>query len=425
MKRLWTQTRSFPPIVRLLMVNQFAINFGFSMLMPYLAFHLAGGLGLAASAVGLVLGLRHLSQQGLYLLGGTIVDRVGYKTPILAGCLLRTAGFGMLGWAETLPALISASLATGFASALFNPAVRAYLAAEAGERRVDAFAVFNVYFQGGMLLGPVVGFALLAVDFRLVCVVAAGVFGALAVLQWRALPARRGPAQCGVTAQWRAVAANRSFTLFSLAMAGSSVLTFQTYMLLPLVASETLGSDGPLVTGALFAASAAVAVAAQLRLTAWVKLRWSAQQTLVRGLSLMGLAFVPLTLSPQGTTSVRSGCLAAAAVLLAVASTVIHPFEMDMVVALARGRFVATHYGLYSTVAGVSITGGNLAAGALWDAARHAEHLVWGTLTALGLACAAWVAALGRTGHLPVRPPDTVPVGAPRPRVAGQPDRTA
>ncbi|MFI0923852.1 MFS transporter [Streptomyces sp. NPDC021012] len=414
MRRLWRQTLSFPPTVRLLMANQFAINLGFNMLMPYLASHLAGDLGLAAWAVGLVLGLRHFSQQGMYLLGGTIADRVGYKAPILAGCLLRTVGFGMLGWVESLPALILASLATGFASALFNPAGRAYLAAEAGERRVDAFAVFNVYYQAGMLLGPVVGLGLLAVDFRLVCAVAAAVFAGLSVLQWRALPARRGPetgtAPGGVAAQWREVAANRPFVLFAVAMAGSSVLAFQTYMALPLVAAETLGTDGPLVTGGLFVVSSAVAVVGQLRLTAWVKHRWSVRQALVRGLSLIGLAFVPLALFPQGTVAARSGCLGVAAVLLATGSAVVYPFEMDMVVAMARGRLVATHYGLYSTVSGLGITGGNFAVGALWDAARHEEFLVWGMLASLGLASAAAVAALARVGHPAVRPPETAPV---------------
>ncbi len=38
------------------MINQFGINLGFYMLMPYLAGYLAGPLGLAAWAVGLVLG---------------------------------------------------------------------------------------------------------------------------------------------------------------------------------------------------------------------------------------------------------------------------------------------------------------------------------------------------------------------------------
>ncbi|MFI9582013.1 MFS transporter [Streptomyces sp. NPDC052236] len=253
------------------MVNQFTINLGFNMLMPYLASHLAGSLGLAAWAVGLVLGVRHFSQQGMFLLGGTIADRLGYKAPILTGCLLRTVGFGMLGWAESLPALICASVATGFAGALFNPAVRACLATEAGERRVDAFAVFNVYYQGGMLLGPVAGLALLAVDFRLVCAVAATVFAGLSVLQWRALPARRGretgTALGGVVAQWRTVAANRPFVLFAVSMAASYVLAFQVYMALPLAATDALGADGSLVTRGLFVVSAAVAVVGQLRLT--------------------------------------------------------------------------------------------------------------------------------------------------------------
>ncbi|KDN85882.1 MFS transporter [Kitasatospora cheerisanensis] len=193
MRALWRQTRSFGPTARLLMANQFAINLAFYMLMPYLAAHLADDLGLAAWTVGLVLGVRNLSQQGMFLIGGTLADRFGHRGPIIAGCLLRTAGFALLGRVESLPALLAASAATGFAGALFNPAVRACLAAEAGEeRRVEAFAVFNVYYQAGMLLGPLAGLALLAADFTAVCTVAAAVFAALTVLQWRALPARGG-----------------------------------------------------------------------------------------------------------------------------------------------------------------------------------------------------------------------------------------
>lgn len=107
--------RTFDRPARLLMINQFGINLGFYMLMPYLAGHLAGPLGLAAWAVGLVLGIRNLSQQGMFLLGGTLADRIGDKPLIVTGCLLRTAGFGLLVFAETLPALLIASAATGFA----------------------------------------------------------------------------------------------------------------------------------------------------------------------------------------------------------------------------------------------------------------------------------------------------------------------
>ncbi|MEU0042974.1 MFS transporter [Streptomyces werraensis] len=411
MRTLLRQTRSFSPAVRLLMINQFAINLAFYMLMPYLAAHLSGGLGLAAWAVGLVLGVRNFSQQGMFLIGGTIADRFGYKGPIMAGCLLRTVGFGLLGWVDNLPALIAASAATGFAGALFNPAVRAYLAAEAGDRRVDAFATFNVYYQAGMLLGPLVGLALLVADFRLVCTVAAGLFAGLTTLQWRALPARRGDtadttaAPVGMLAQWRTVVANRPFLLFSTAMIGSYVLTFQVYLALPLAAQGELGSRGTWATSGLFVVSAAVAVAGQLRLTGWVKKRWNPAQALVRGLAAMGLAFLPLALIPSGAAAAVLAALVLAVALLAIGSAVVYPFEMDTVVTLAGNRLVATHYGLYNTVSGVGITLGNLAIGALWDfAAGHdALWLTWCALTATGLVCASSVAALARSGRLAVR----------------------
>ncbi|MEU7592048.1 MFS transporter [Streptomyces sp. NPDC039022] len=415
MKHLWQQTRSFPPAARLLMANQFAINLAFYMLMPYLAAHLAGTLGLAAWAVGLVLGVRNFSQQGMFLIGGTLADRVGYKIPIMAGCLLRTVGFGLLGWVDTLPALIAVSAATGFAGALFNPAVRAYLAVEAGPRRVDAFATFNVYYQAGMLAGPLVGLALLTADFRLVCTVAATVFAALTLLQWRALPRRSGTAPAArerVLTQWRAVASNRPFLLFSLAMIGSYVLTFQVYLALPLAASDALGARGTLVTSGLFVVSAAVTVVGQLRLTDWAKARWSPSQALVRGLAAMGLAFLPLAFASSGVPGAVLAALVAAVVLLAAGSAVVYPFEMDTVVALSEGRLVATHYGLYNTVSGLGVTVGNLVTGALWDfAARHdARWLTWSVLAATGLACATALAALARGGHLaPVRRPQPAP----------------
>ncbi|MFD3482297.1 MFS transporter [Streptomyces sp. NPDC058665] len=410
MKSLWHSTRSFPPGAQLLMVNQFAINLAFYMLMPYLAAHLSGDLGLAAWTVGLVLGVRNLSQQGMFLIGGTIADRFGYKAPILAGCVLRTGGFALLGWVDTVPALLVASAATGFAGALFNPAVRAYLAAEAGERRVDAFATFNVYYQAGMLLGPLVGLALLATDFRLVCTVAGAIFALLSVGQWRALPARRGDApadagggrEAGVLAQWRTVVANRPFLLFSAAMIGSYVLTFQVYLALPLAADAALGADGTKATSLLFVVSAAVAVAGQLRLTGWAKRHFTPHQALMAGLAAMGAAFLPLALVPASATLGVLTALVLAVAVLAAGSAVVYPFEMDTMIALSGNRLVATHYGFYNTVSGLGITLGNLVCGALWDYARthDAGWLVWTALTATGAGCAAAVGALARTGRL-------------------------
>ncbi|GAA4224595.1 MFS family permease [Streptosporangium album] len=397
---MWRRLRSFDRSVQLLMLNQLTINIGFYMLMPYLAGHLSGGLGMAAWTVGLVLGVRNLSQQGLFLLGGTLADRLGYKPVIVAGCLLRTAGFALLGLVDSLPALLVASAATGFAGALFNPAVRAYLAHDAADRRVEAFALFNVFYQAGILVGPLIGLALVAVDFRLACLTAAAVFAALTVLQIRALPRCRtgdATAGAGVLADWRTVLSGRSFLLFSLAMAGSYVLSFQLYLALP------LQLDGAGAVSVLFVLSAVVAIAGQLRITDWARRRWSHPQAITRGLLLMAVAFLPLALTgaawPHSAVP-RVGAVLLCAVLLTLATTLTYPFEMDTVVSLAGGRLVATHYGLYNTVAGVGIALGNLLTGLLLDSGSTA--LPWVVLSALGGACAFAVHRLGRRGRLTV-----------------------
>ncbi|MFD5318525.1 MFS transporter [Streptomyces sp. NPDC127098] len=412
------------------MVNQFTINLGFYMLMPYLAGHLSGTLGLAGWLVGLVLGVRNFSQQGMFLVGGTLADRYGYKPLIVAGCALRTAGFATLGLVDSLPALLAASAATGFAGALFNPAVRAYLAADAGERRVEAFALFNVCYQAGILLGPLVGMALTGIDFRVTCLASAAVFGALSVVQIRALPPRGaadappggGAGERGsVWSRWVSVVANRPFLLFSTAMTGSYVLSFQVYLALPLEVRR-LGGEGEAGTAAvavLFAVSGLATILGQTRVTAWCRARMAPGRALALGVTTMGLAFVPLLAAgavPGQQDGVGRWLLATApstlaALLLAVGTMIAYPFEMDTIVRLSGDRQVATHYGLYNTVCGVGITLGNLLTGAVLDAAREAglAALPWVALLALGVTCGGAVLLLHRSGRL-------APPAAPEPR---------
>lgn len=410
MKNLIIQFRSFDRPSQVLMVNQFSINVGFYMLMPYLAGYLAGPLGLAAWTVGLVLGIRNFSQQGMFLVGGTLADRLGYKPLIIAGCLLRTAGFVLLAAVDSLPAILLASVATGFAGALFNPAVRAYLAADAGPRRVEAFAVFNVFYQAGILLGPLLGLALTTLDFRVTALVAAAVFGALTVVQVWALPRHKAEVadeRTSVLDDWRGVVANKPFVLFSLAMIGSYILSFQIYLALPLQAAVVVGSDRSataLVTS-LFVVSGIVAVAGQLRITAWFTARWGPGRSLVIGMSILAAAFVPLIMVPTPETFgswTAAGALLLSAALLAVGTAAVFPFEMNTVVTLARGRLVATHYGFYNTVIGVGILLGNLGTGAVFGLARSAglEMLVWVALTLVGLGCLTALYLLDRAGSL-------------------------
>ncbi|MBM7790043.1 MFS family permease [Tenggerimyces flavus] len=115
------------------------MTIGFYMLVPFLAAHLQQGLGFTAGVIGLVLGLRTFCQQGLYVVGGSLSDRLGCRSLIVAGALVRAIGFLMFGFATTLPIVVVAAVLTGLGGVLFGPASRSYLAQEAvGADRVQA-----------------------------------------------------------------------------------------------------------------------------------------------------------------------------------------------------------------------------------------------------------------------------------------------
>ncbi|SEU40446.1 MFS transporter [Nonomuraea wenchangensis] len=403
MKGVPAEFRSFERPIQLLQLNQAGINLGFYMLMPYLAQHLSGA-GLAAWTIGLVLGLRNASQQGMFLIGGSLADRLGCKPMIMAGCALRTLGFALFGLSTAVPLLIAAAVVTGLAGALFNPAARAYLAAEAGERKVAAFAVFNVFYQAGILAGPLAGLALLRGGFTVVCLAAAAVFAVLTVLQGLCLPARRVAAEARppVLREWRQAFTDRAFVAFSAAMIASYALSFQTYLALPLQVRHLGG--GPAVVMALYALSALLGITVQVRLTAWCTSRWSPGQAISRGLALMGLAFVPLAVTtylplPAGWALAP---VAVCTLLLTLGTLVAFPFEMATIADMAGQGLVGTYYGLYNLACGAGILAGNLLAGALVDAA-HADGLAalpWLLLSAAGLASAAAVGRLDRRERL-------------------------
>ncbi|GAA4232283.1 MFS family permease [Streptosporangium album] len=418
----WRQFGSFDTRVRLLLLNQFTIKLGFNMLMPYLAGHLTQGLGYAAWALALVLSVRNVSQRAMCLVGGGLADRFGCKGAIVAGCALRTAGFALLGVADSIPALVVASAATGFAGALFDPGVRTYLAGEAGERRAEAFGLFNVAGQAGLLLGPLAGLALSGADFRAVALTAAALFAALTVLQATALPACRAvPAVPEPAAGWRQVVRNRRLMVFAAAMTGAYVLPFQVYLALSLAMQHALAEEQDIGMGQMFALSALVVIAGQNRVTAWARGRWSPGRSLAWGLLVMGLAFVPLVVvaspAPAGfggeelAETIGILPILLAAVLLALGTTLVCPFEMEVIVALARGRLVGTHYGLYATFSGVAITAGGLVTGAVWELAGRCglARLPWAGLALLGVSCAAAVAVLDRAGLLRASGPQQGP----------------
>ncbi|WP_437599488.1 MFS transporter [Sorangium sp. So ce590] len=397
--------RSVDRDVKVLLLTDLGFNLGFYMLMPYLAGHLRG-LAIQGSLVGLILGLRNLSQQGLFLIGGALADRREYRSIIVTGCLVRSAGFALFGFASHPATLLAASVLTGLAAALFTPALKAYLATVGSEERPMAFALSGVLSQVGALLGPLLGVALLSSGFRPLALASAALFLVWAALLRLALPERRGSeAASSRTARqdWKEAAANRPFLLFSFALGGYAVLFNQLYLALPLA----LARVSPSQTGvsAAFMVSSVLVIALQIRVAAFSEARLSPAASIALGLAVMGAGFAPLAAVSLAGVEDAAGVTAAAlagTAILTFGMMLAYPFTMNMIPLLAGERRLGVHYGIFYLAAGLSAGAGNLIIGRLFDeSSGRVGAAPWLLLVSVGLASAAAVAALALRGALP------------------------
>lgn len=367
---LLTNLAAATPAVRLLVLTQLAFNVGFFMVLPYLSVYLSDDLGLRAAFVGAVLGVRTFSQQGLFFVGGSLADRWGVKPVVLAGCGCRILGFVGLALFTSVPAIVVATVLIGFAGALFSPAVESGLATAAGSAedgglsRTDAFALFSACGQVGAFTGPLLGAALLAVDFSATCLVAAAVFVVILLAHLRWLPAMPGAHASGTWLDgWREVVANKTFLLFAVAMSSQLVAYNQMYLLLPLEVERVWGSQAPL--GWFFALSSLFVVIAQLPITR----RARTAAALPVGLTVMAAAFVVMAVLAPVRLHGATGLIPAAAfvLLLALGQMIVVPVSRELVPRIAGERRLGSYYGLLASIGGLGVLVGSVVTGALID----------------------------------------------------------
>lgn len=395
------------PLLRLLILTQLAFNIGFFAVLPFLAEHLADAIGMAGWLVGLVLGLRTLSQQGLFVVGGALADRYGVRPVVLAGCVLRIAGFGWLGYAEETWSVVGAVLLIGFAAALFSPAVESEVARQAvewevagGGSRTRVLALFTVSGQVGAFVGPLLGALLLAVDFRVACLAGAGIFVlVLAGHAWLLPQHIPGRARVKEKGGVRVLVRNRPFLALCCAYGAYLLAYNQLYLALPDEVERAAGSQAPLAW--LFALSSLLVVTAQLPVTRWAGERLDPRRSMTAGLSLIAVGFAAVALARPAELTGTAGLLPATGfvVLLTLGQMLIAPVARAWVPDLAEPGRLGLYTGALSSVSGLIVLLGSAATGTLLDTGLPAA-VPWLVLAAVPVAA---IGSLPRRSRQPRR----------------------
>ncbi len=383
------------PAPGLLLASQLIFNIGFYAVVPFLALVMTQDFGMTATAVGVVLGARVFSQQGLFLVGGMITDRFGPRRAMLVGCLVRISGYLTLAMAGSFPLFLLGAVLTGMGGALFSPALES-LVGKAEERRRNTsakapalFALLAICGEIGAVAGPVVGALLLGLSFSWAALAGASVFAVMTGVLWHSVPAgapnreankhspsvppSSSPPGDGVAAMLR----DKRFVAFAALYSVNLLAYNQLYFGLPI--ELTRSGAGPAALAGLFAAASILTVALQWPISR-LTTRIGAGRALTVGFLLKCLAFATMAVLAQfpatGTLPLLPPLLLV--VGLCLGHMCIGPVAMPLVLDFARGRRTGIYYGLLASMGGCAVLLGNFALGPLYSgASQPGPDAVW------------------------------------------------
>ncbi len=376
-------------IVGVVLGVQLAASLGFFAVMSHVVVHLRHDLGLLAGTVGLVLGLRIGLQYALYLPAGVLTDRVGAARTGALACVLRAAGFALLGSASGLPTLLGAAVLLATGGALFHPAAQSLLAGVTARRR--AFAGYVATGQAAAVAGPPLG---LLVTFSHLALGAAVLWTTAALL----FLALRGPTTTASgtagRGHLRPALRDRAFLRLALVLSPTTLLIEQMATAVPM-----LGSGRAAVTVYL-CVLATVAAMIQPFIA-----RRADRPAILRASMLATASAFALLLVANPLAFLAAACLAG------IATGAMQPAVFHSIVRHAPARAVGVHLGLAAFASGALAFTGNLLLGHAFEADAAPAALL--ALAALALTSA----ATHRTAPAPRvdSPPLTTP---PRPAPA-------
>lgn len=364
-----------------LLIDNMLVVLGFFVVFPLISIHFVEQLGWAALLVGIALGLRQLTQQGLGIFGGAIADRFGARPLIVTGMLLRAAGFAGMALAHEPWLLWLACMLSGLGGTLFDPPRSALVVKLVRAReRGRFFSLLMMQDSAGAVLGALIGSWLLTWDFRLVCwtgaavFVGAALFNALWLPAWR-LSTERSAMRDGLQRVWR----DKRFRRYVFTLTGYYILAVQVMLMLPVMVNQVAGA--PAAVKWMYAIEALLSLTLLYPLARWSEKRFRLETRLMAGLALMTFSLLPVGM----TTS-----LPALFVLIALfyfGSIIAEPARETLSASLASARARGSYMG-FSRL-GLAIGGliGYSGGGWMFDLGQQLAlpELPWMLLSSVGV----------------------------------------
>ena len=357
----------------ILLFFTFFMVVGFDMIMPLVIGHYVNNVGLTATDVSVALAIRQFSQQGLAMIGGALADRFQVKTLNSVGVFLRVLGFLTLAFSSAYGMLIAAMILIGLGGVLFEmPYQSAIAMLTTNDNRPKYYSLNNTITGIASAIGPLLGVALLRLDFKVVCFGAASCFMINFVLSRVAMPPiMRQAKSYAVMPAVKRIAKDRPYQIFVLLMMVFWLGASQIDITYPLRVQEIYGSvDG---VGIMYTVYAVVMAVLQYPLVALASKRFSSRAAVVIGTGIITAALIATPVAADVKSFMAIVACYAVGMILA------RPNQQNIAVSMADTRALGMYLGVNSTAFAIGKGFGTIIGGASFDMAKKytLENAPW------------------------------------------------
>ena len=351
---------------RRLLVTSTAVNtIGNGAYLPTALLLLTTLTGLSLVSVGAVLTVAELVGLALMPAAGAAVDRWSAARTQTAAHALRAAGFALVPMTHSVVTVATAAVLVALGERSSRVAGPALIAETlTGPERERYLAVDRALSNAGLGVGGVVAAVLLGAGQRagylLVVLVAVAAFAVAAVVTAAMTrPTGRGGRVVEERVPWRAMFADRTFRLLTLANVASSFGYVALAMLIPMYAIAVLGLPAAF-GGLLFTLNTVICAVATVplnrRLDAWGV---HGGRQAVLGLALMMTGFVALALAQLCDGPAARGAVVTGAIVVYTLGEIGHgPAATSLILAATpergRGRHLAVYQMSWATAAAIA-----------------------------------------------------------------------
>lgn len=355
---------------------------GFFAIIPLLLNHFVFGLGWTALSMGAVLAWRQLTQQGVTVLSGAWSDQIGPKPLILVGCLIRTLGFGWMGFVTTPHELLLASLLAGLGGGLFDsPKSAALTLLTPPPQRARVYSIMGISGNLGMTVGPLIGAKMLDFGFQTAALAAASIYLVSFVVLALTLPRMRPSAEQASEGGFHGIKMafkDTRFLTFTLVMIGYFLMSAQLNISINYRAIELGGRSA---TKFLYLVTAGLAIFLQFPLVRFAEKRWRTRTILQAAVAIVATALLLM-----GTASNLPTLLLYVA-LFSVGTMLVMPTQQTLVARLAPPQLVGSYFGFSALSMAIGGAAGQYISGKLLDIGKllGLPMLPWLMLTSVGL----------------------------------------